>query len=255
MYTNIFDTHAHYDDEAFDDDRESLILSLKDRGVVGIVSCGCDIASTVANQNLSHSFDDFYFAAGFHPENLEDFSVEDLEKLEPFFADEKCVAVGEIGLDYHWMNSTKEKQRELFVAQIELAKAKGLPVIVHDREAHGDTLDILKATKPSGVLHCFSGSVEMAREVIKLGMFLGFNGVATFKNARKIPEVVREIPLDRIVLETDCPYLAPEPHRGKRNDSSFIPFIAQRIGEILGISAQEVLDVTNKNARALYNLT
>ena len=255
MYTNIFDTHAHYDDEAFDDDRESLILSLKDRGVVGIVSCGCDIASTVANQNLSHSFDDFYFAAGFHPENLEDFSVEDLEKLEPFFADEKCVAVGEIGLDYHWMNSTKEKQRELFVAQIELAKAKGLPVIVHDREAHGDTLDILKATKPSGVLHCFSGSVEMAREVIKLGMFLGFNGVATFKNARKIPEVIKEIPLDRIVLETDCPYLAPEPHRGKRNDSSFIPFIAQRIGEILGISAQEVLEVTNKNARALYNLT
>ena len=255
MYTNIFDTHAHYDDEAFDSDRESLILSLKDRGVVGIVSCGCDIASTVANQNLSHSFDDFYFAAGFHPENLEDFSVEDLEKLEPFFADEKCVAVGEIGLDYHWMNSTKEKQRELFVAQIEIAKAKDLPVIVHDREAHGDTLDILKATMPSGVLHCFSGSVEMAREVIKLGMFLGFNGVATFKNARKIPEVIREIPLDRIVLETDCPYLAPEPHRGKRNDSSFIPFIAQRIGEILGISAQEVLDVTNKNARALYNLT
>lgn len=255
MYTNIFDTHAHYDDEAFDSDRESLVLSLKDRGVVGIVSCGCDIASTVANQNLSHSFDDFYFAAGFHPENLEDFSVEDLEKLEPFFADEKCVAVGEIGLDYHWMNSTKEKQRELFVAQIELAKAKGLPVIVHDREAHGDTLDILKATKPSGVLHCFSGSVEMAREVIKLGMFLGFNGVATFKNARKIPEIIKEIPLDRIVLETDCPYLAPEPYRGKRNDSSFIPFIAQRIGEILGISAQEVLDVTNKNARALYNLT
>ena len=254
MYTNIFDTHAHYDDEAFDSDRESLILLLKDRGVVGIVSCGCDIASTVANQNLSHSFDDFYFAAGFHPENLEDFSVEDLEKLEPFFADEKCVAVGEIGLDYHWMNSTKEKQRELFIAQIELANAKGLPVIVHDREAHGDTLDILKATKPSGVLHCFSGSVEMAREVIKLGMFLGFNGVATFKNARKIPEVIKEIPLDRIVLETDCPYLAPEPHRGKRNDSSFIPFIAQRIGEILGISAQEVLDVTNKNARALYNL-
>lgn len=254
MYTNIFDTHAHYDDEAFDSDRESLISSLKDRGVVGIVSCGCDISSTVANQNLSHSFDDFYFAAGFHPENLEDFSVEDLEKLEPFFADEKCVAVGEIGLDYHWMTSTKEKQKEFFVAQIELAGEKGIPVIVHDREAHGDTLDILKATKPNGVLHCFSGSVEMAREVIKLGMFVGFNGVATFKNARKIPEIIKEIPLERIVLETDCPYLAPEPHRGKRNDSSFIPFIAQRIGEILGISAQEVLDVTNKNARALYNL-
>ena len=229
MYTNIFDTHAHYDDEAFDSDRESLILSLKDRGVVGIVSCGCDIASTVANQNLSHSFDDFYFAAGFHPENLEDFSVEDLEKLEPFFADEKCVAVGEIGLDYHWMNSTKEKQRELFVAQIELAKAKGLPVIVHDREAHGDTLEILKATKPSGVLHCFSGSVEMAREVIKLGMFLGFNGVATFKNARKIPEVIREIPLGRIVLETDCPYMAPVPFRGKRNNRLWLGLCKFRV--------------------------
>ena len=254
MYTNIFDTHAHYDDEAFDDDRESLILSLKDRGVVGIVSCGCDIASTIANQNLSHSFDDFYFAAGFHPENLEDFSVEDLEKLEPFFADEKCVAVGEIGLDYHWMNSTKEKQRELFVAQIELAKAKGLPVIVHDREAHGDTLDILKATKPSGVLHCFSGSVEMAREIIKLDMYIGFNGVVTFNNARKSLEVAKEIPLDRLVLETDCPYLAPTPHRGKRNDSSLIPFVAERIGELLNIDAQELLDITSENAKRLYNL-
>ena len=243
MYSNIFDTHAHYDDEAFDDDRESLILSLKDRGVVGIVSCGCDIASTVANQNLSHSFDDFYFAAGFHPENLEDFSVEDLEKLEPFFADEKCVAVGEIGLDYHWMNSTKEKQRELFVAQIELAGEKGLPVIVHDREAHGDTLDILKATKPNGVLHCFSGSVEMAREVIKLGMFLGFNGVATFKNARKIPEVIKEIPLDRIVLETDCPYMAPEPHRGKRNDSTNLNYVVNRIAELKGLRCNKTLFV------------
>ena len=254
MYTNIFDTHAHYDDEAFDSDRESLILSLKDRGVVGIVSCGCDIASTVANQNLSHRFDDFYFAAGFHPENLEDFSVEDLEKLEPFFADEKCVAVGEIGLDYHWMNSTKEKQRELFVAQIELANAKGLPVIVHDREAHGDTLDILKATKPSGVLHCFSGSVEMAREIIKLDMYIGFNGVVTFNNARKSLEVAKEIPLDRLVLETDCPYLAPTPHRGKRNDSSLIPFVAERIGELLNIDAQELLDITSENAKRLYNL-
>ena len=156
-------------------------------------------------------------------------------------------------VDYAAYNILAARAKYSYLLQ--LAKAKGLPVIVHDREAHGDTLDILKATKPSGVLHCFSGSVEMAREVIKLGMFLGFNGVATFKNARKIPEVIREIPLDRIVLETDCPYLAPEPHRGKRNDSSFIPFIAQRIGEILGISAQEVLDVTNKNARALYNLT
>lgn len=140
------------------------------------------------------------------------------------------------------------------MAQIEIAKNNDLPVIVHDREAHGDTLDILKATKPKGVLHCFSGSKEMAREIIRLGMYIGLNGVATFKNARKSLEVVKEIPLDRLVLETDCPYLAPEPHRGKRNDSSYIPFIAERIGEVLGMSAQDVLDKTYQNAKKLYNI-
>lgn len=254
IYTNIFDTHSHYDDEAFDSDREELILSLKDKGVVGAVSCGCDIPSTAANRDLSHKFDDFYFAAGFHPENLEEYGIDDLGLLDEYLNDEKCVAVGEIGLDYHWMESTKEKQKAFFEAQIEIAKNNDLPVIVHDREAHGDTLDILKATKPKGVLHCFSGSKEMAREIIKLGMYIGLNGVATFKNARKSLEVVKEIPLDRLVLETDCPYLAPEPHRGKRNDSSYIPFIAERIGEVLGMSAQEVLDQTYQNAKKLYNV-
>ena len=254
IYTNIFDTHSHYDDEAFDSDREELILSLKDKGVVGAVSCGCDIPSTAANRDLAHKFDDFYFAAGFHPENLEKYGIDDLGLLDEYLNDEKCVAVGEIGLDYHWMESTKEKQKAFFELQIEIAKNNDLPVIVHDREAHGDTLDILKATKPKGVLHCFSGSKEMAREIIKLGMYIGLNGVATFKNARKSLEVVKEIPLDRLVLETDCPYLAPEPHRGKRNDSSYIPFIAERIGEVLGMSAQDVLDQTYQNAKKLYNI-
>lgn len=254
IYTNIFDTHSHYDDEAFDSDREELILSLKDKGVVGAVSCGCDIPSTAANRDLAHKFDDFYFAAGFHPENLAEYGIDDLGLLDEYLNDEKCVAVGEIGLDYHWMESTKEKQKAFFEAQIEIAKNHDLPVIVHDREAHGDTLDILKATKPKGVLHCFSGSKEMAREIIKLGMYIGLNGVATFKNARKSLEVVKEIPLDRLVLETDCPYLAPEPHRGKRNDSSYIPFIAERIGEVLGMSAQDVLDQTYQNAKKLYNI-
>lgn len=254
IYKNIFDTHSHYDDEAFDPDREELVSSLKGKGVVGVVSCGCDIPSTKANRDLAHKFDDFYFAAGFHPENLEEYTLGDLSLLDEYLSDEKCVAVGEIGLDYHWMESTKEKQKDFFVGQIEIAKRLDLPVIVHDREAHGDTLDILKATQPKGVVHCFSGSKEMAREIIKIGMFIGLNGVATFKNARKSLEVVKEIPLDRLVLETDCPYLAPEPHRGKRNDSSFIPFIAERIGEVLGISAQEVLDKTCQNAKSLYNL-
>ena len=167
---------------------------------------------------------------------------------------EKCVAIGEIGLDYHWMTSTKEVQREFFRAQTELAKRLDMPVIVHDREAHGDTLDILKELKPKGVLHCFSGSVEMAREIIKLGMYIGLNGVVTFKNARKSLEVVKDIPLERLVLETDCPYLAPVPHRGKRNDSSYIPHIAERIGEVLGMNAQEILDITNENAKRLFEL-
>lgn len=254
MYHNIFDTHSHYDDEAFNPDREELIGSLKGQGISYIVSCGCDIDSSKANQELSKKFDYLYFAAGFHPENLEEFSIEDLEIIKALAMDDKCLAIGEIGLDYHWMSSTKEKQIEFFEKQIELAKVLDMPVIVHDREAHGDTLEVLKRTKPKGVLHCFSGSKEMAKEIVKLGMYIGFNGVATFKNARKSLEVAKEIPLDRIVLETDCPYLAPEPHRGKRNDSSYIPFIAERLGELLGITPQEILDITNENAKRLFNL-
>lgn len=254
MYSNIFDTHSHYDDDKFDKDRFELLASLPDKGVDKVVSCGCDIESSKYNQHLSQKFDYFYFAAGFHPENLEGLTIGDLETIEELSDDKKCVAVGEIGLDYHWMSSTKEKQKEFFEKQIELAKELDIPVIVHDREAHGDTLDILKMTKPKGVLHCFSGSKEMAKEIIKLGMYIGLNGVATFKNARKSLEVVKEIPIERLVLETDCPYLAPEPHRGKRNDSSYIPFIAERIAEILNTDAQSILNITRENAYRLYNL-
>lgn len=254
MAYNIFDTHSHYDDDKFDKDRASLLGSLQDKGVSRVVSCGCDINSSRFNQLLSEKYGYFYFAAGFHPENLEGFSLDDLCVIEEIAKHKKCVAIGEIGLDYHWMSSSKQVQKEFFEAQIELAKKLDMPVIVHDREAHGDTLDILKATKPKGVLHCFSGSREMAREIIKLGMYIGLNGVVTFKNARKSLEVVKDIPLERLVLETDCPYLAPEPHRGKRNDSSYIPFIAQKIGEVLSMSAQEILDITYQNACRLYNL-
>ena len=170
MYSNIFDTHSHYDDEKFDKDRFSLLTSLPDKGIDRVVSCGCDIESSRYNQLLSRKFDYFYFSAGFHPENLEELSIRDLKTVEELCSDEKCVAVGEIGLDYHWMSSTKEKQKEFFEKQIEIANKLDMPVIVHDREAHGDTLDILKKTKPKGVLHCFSGSKEMAKEIIKLGM-------------------------------------------------------------------------------------
>ncbi len=254
MYQNIFDTHSHYDDEKFNPDREMLLSNLQSQGVSNVVSCGCDIETTQFNFDLAQKYDFMYFAAGFHPECLEGASLGDLEIIKKFAQNKKCVAIGEIGLDYHWMSSTKKVQKEFFTSQIELAAALDLPVIVHDREAHGDTLDILKTTKPKGVVHCFSGSKEMAREIIKLGMYIGLNGVVTFNNARKSLEVVRDIPLDRLVLETDCPYLAPVPHRGKRNDSSLIPFIAEKIATLLDMDAQELLNITNENAKKLYNL-
>ena len=253
-YKNIFDTHSHYDDEQFDEDRIELLSSIHTDGVTDIVTCGCDKASCEKSKALAERFDFVRFAAGFHPENLEGCTLDDLAFVDALAAREKCVAIGEIGLDYHWMSSTKEVQKEFFCAQIELAKRRNMPVIVHDREAHGDTLGILQKLKPKGVLHCFSGSVEMAREIIKLGMYIGLNGVVTFKNARKSLEVVRDIPLDRLVLETDCPYLAPVPHRGKRNDSHYIPFIAERIGEVLEMDAQEILDITHENAKRLFEL-
>lgn len=254
MYQNIFDTHSHYDDEKFNPDREDLIESLQSQGVSNVVSCGCDIDTTEFNFDLAQKYDFMYFAAGFHPECLEGANLNDLDIIKKFAKNNKCVAIGEIGLDYHWMSSTKEIQKDFFTAQIQLAGEMDLPVIVHDREAHGDTLDILKKYKPAGVVHCFSGSKEMAREVVKLGMYIGLNGVVTFNNARKSLEVVKEIPLDRLVLETDCPYLAPVPHRGKRNDSSFIPHIAEKIAEVLNMEAQELLNITNENAKKLYRL-
>ncbi|MDD6620127.1 MAG: TatD family hydrolase [Eubacteriales bacterium] len=254
MYQNIFDTHSHYDDEKFNPDREAILNNLQSQGVSLVVSCGCDIDSTQFNFDLAQKYDYIYFAAGFHPENLQGATLDDLKIIEKFAQNKKCVAIGEIGLDYHWMDSPKEVQREFFEAQIELAKKLDMPVIVHDRDAHGDTLDILKSTKPKGVVHCFSGSREMAREIIRLGMYIGLNGVVTFPNARKSLEVVKEIPIERLVLETDCPYLAPTPVRGKRNDSSNIPYIAEKISEVLGMDAQEILDITNKNAKKLYNL-
>lgn len=254
MYHNIFDTHSHYDDEKFNPDREELINSLQSQGISYVVSCGCDIDSTQFNFDLAQKYNFFYFASGFHPENLEDASLKDLDIIKKFAENEKCVAVGEIGLDYHWMSSTKEVQKKFFEAQIQLAKEMDLPVIVHDREAHQDTLDILKATKPKGVLHCFSGSREMAKEIIKLDMYIGLNGVVTFNNARKSLEVAKEIPIDRLVLETDCPYLAPVPMRGKRNYSAYIQYTAEKIAQLLDMDTQKLLDITNENAKRLYNI-
>lgn len=254
MYQNIFDTHSHYDDMKFNPDREMVLDTLQSQGVSLVVSCGCDIDTTQFNFDLSQKYDYIYFAAGFHPENLDGANLDDLKIIEKFAKNSKCVAIGEIGLDYHWMNSSKQEQKDFFEAQLELANKLDMPVIVHDREAHGDTLDILKQYKPKGVLHCFSGSKEMAKEIIKLGMYIGLNGVVTFSNARKSLEVVKEIPLERLVLETDCPYLAPVPMRGKRNDSSYIPYTAEKIAQVLNIDTQELINITNTNGKRLFAL-
>lgn len=254
MYQNIFDTHSHYDDMKFNPDREMVLDTLQSQGVSLVVSCGCDIDTTQFNFDLSQKYDYIYFAAGFHPENLDGANLDDLKIIEKFAKNSKCVAIGEIGLDYHWMNSSKQEQKDFFEAQLELANKLDMPVIVHDREAHGDTLDILKQYKPKGVLHCFSGSKEMAKEIIKLGMYIGLNGVVTFPNTRKSLEVVKEIPLERLVLETDCPYLAPVPMRGKRNDSSYIPYTAEKIAQVLNIDTQELINITNTNGKRLFAL-
>lgn len=254
MYKNIFDSHAHYTDKAFNDDRRNMLGSLKESGICGVINCGADLESSKEALKLSEEYDYIYFACGIHPEEVEKLPENYLDILRELAQHEKCVAIGEIGLDYYWRQDTKEKQKEVFEKQILLAEELNLPIIVHDREAHGDTLEILKKHKPQGVLHCFSGSVEMVKEVLKLGMYIGFGGALTFKNARKAIEVAEMLPPNRLLLETDCPYMAPVPMRGKRNDSSLIPFVAEKMGEITGLNPQEVLNIATENTKRLFNV-
>ena len=254
MYKNIFDSHAHYTDKAFNDDRENMLGSLKESGICGIINCGADLESSKESATLSAEYDFMYFACGIHPEEVDNLPSDYLDTLKALSKDKKCVAIGEIGLDYYWRQDTKDLQKELFEKQILLSKELDLPIIVHDREAHGDTMEILKKHRPKGVLHCFSGSPETAAEVLKLGMFIGLGGALTFKNARKAVEVAEMLPLDRLLLETDCPYMAPVPMRGKRNNSGYIPFIAEKVAEIKGIDPQSVLDVTTENTKKLFNI-
>lgn len=249
----IFDTHAHYDDAAFDEDRDSLLTQILEDSVCTIVNQGTDIATSRFSLALAEKYEGIYAAVGLHPEYLTEKSPEELSQIRELAAHPKAVAIGEIGLDYYY-DVPRELQKKVFVQQLMLAEELSMPVNIHDREAHGDMLELLKQYRPKGILHCFSGSVEMAKEVIKLGMSIGIGGVVTFKNARKTVEVVQEIPLERIVLETDCPYLTPVPFRGKRNDSSYIRYAAQRIAEIKNMTAEEVLEITRKNAEMIYQI-
>ncbi len=254
-YYNIFDSHAHYDDPAFDPDRDELLASLPGRGVRHVIDCGADLASSRKAIALAEACPWFSAAAGIHPECANDAPENWEELLEPLFASDRVVAAGEIGLDYHLRESApREIQRALFERQIRLANRHGLPVIVHDRDAHGDTMEILRRLRPSGVIHCFSGSVEMMKEAVRLGLSVGIGGSVTFKNARVPVEVAKSVPRDRLLLETDCPYLAPVPFRGKRNDSSLIPCVAEKIAQIRGEDPQEILDYTKQNAETLFRL-
>ena len=250
----IFDTHAHYDDDAFDEDREELLKELKINGVVGILNCASSYKSIEKTYNLTIENDFIYGALGIHPENADEFN-EDVEReiVELISKNNKIIAVGEIGLDYYWEeNPPKEVQREVFRKQMKLAEELKLPVVIHDRDAHADTLDIIKEfPKVKGIVHCFSGSSEFAKECIKLGYYIGIGGVVTFKNAKKIVEVVKDIPLDKILVETDAPYMAPTPNRGKRNKSDYIQYIIEQIAIIKELDPKEVNMAVNDNFKRL----
>ena len=253
----IFDTHAHYDDERFDEDREELLLSLRDKGVGTVVNVGASVESTKKTFELAKKYDFMYGAVGIHPEDVESLDESHMELLKELAADEKIVAVGEIGLDYHYDEPEKDIQKKWFARQLDIAYELDMPIIIHSREAAADTLDIMKShhgEELSGVIHCFSYSTEMAKVYLDMGYYLGIGGVVTFKNSKKLKEVVKMTPLERIVLETDCPYLTPEPHRGKRNDSSYLKHVVECISELKNISAEEIISTTTENARKMYRL-
>ena len=248
----IFDSHAHYDDEKFSDIRRELLETLPEKGVGRVLTCGCDLASSKRALALTEQYEYIYAAVGIHPECIENSC--DISAIENLSAHKKCVAIGEIGLDYYWTQNNKAEQKELFQKQLILANQLDKPVIVHDRDAHSDTLELLKKHRPKGVLHSFSGSVEMAREILELGMYIGIGGVITFKNAKKLPSVVEMLPDDRILLETDAPYLTPVPYRSKINHSAMIYLTAQKIAEIRKTDTKSVLKLSFNNAQKLFGL-
>lgn len=254
----IFDTHTHYDDEQFDADRENVLLSLKENGVYAVANMGATMQGAKDSVALAKKYPFVYAAVGIHPDHAKDLNEEEFRKLAELAKEEKVVAVGEIGLDYYWDSTERDVQKYWFKRQLELALSLDYPVVVHSREAAADTFDIIKQAYEQsrgelrGVIHCYSYGVEQAREYLKMGFFLGIGGVATFKNGRKLKEVIEAVPLDKIVLETDCPYLAPEPYRGKRNYSGYLSFVVTAIATIKGVTEEEVKRVTWENALRLY---
>ncbi len=253
----IFESHAHYDDEVFDEDREELLTSLNGQGIGTVINIGASLAGCRATVALTQEYPFIFGAIGVHPSEVGELNEENFELLREWCTLDKIVAVGETGLDYHWPEPGPALQKEWFEQQLSLARQVELPVIIHSREAAKDTLEILQAHRAGeigGVVHCFSYTREMAREYLNMDFYFGIGGVITFKNARKLKEAVEYIPMDKILLETDSPYLAPEPNRGKRNTSLNLPCVAEAIAELKGISYEEVVEMTEANARRLFHL-
>ena len=251
----IFDTHSHYADHAFDEDREQVLAGLPDKGVELVMLAASDMRDCAANLELAKKYDYVYAAAGIHPESLDETPEDYLDFLRNIIASNpKIKAVGEIGLDYHYDGYDREKQIRFFREQLAFAAELDMPVIVHSRNATEDTVEILKEFRPRGVVHCFSGSAETAKEILKLGMYIGFTGVLTFKNSKKALKALEAVPLDRLLMETDCPYMAPEPFRGRRSDSSMIAFTAAKAAEIKGVPTEELIDITCRNGMKMYGI-
>ena len=252
----IFESHAHYDAHSFDEDRENLLNSMRENGVGTIINVCAEWDSVTEVVKMAQNYSFMYAAVGLHPDEVGDLDEEKFGFLKEQCKKKKVVAVGEIGLDYYWDKASHEVQKKWFIRQLELAKELDLPVIIHSREAAEDTLNIMRkhAQGLRGVIHCFSYSKELAEEYVKMGFHIGIGGVVTFRNGKKLKEVSQIIPLERILLETDCPYLAPEPYRGKRNSSLYIPYIAQAVADIKGITYEEVVAQTEKNAKELFGI-
>lgn len=252
----IFDTHAHYDDKQFDADREELLGQMEAGGIKTIVNASAAVSSWERVLELTQKYPFIYGMIGVHPDEVGDLDEETFARMEYLLKEEKILAVGEIGLDYYWDKEQHDIQKQWFIRQLELARRRSMPVNVHSREAAADTMEILKehGQGMDVIVHCYSYSREMAEEYVKMGYLIGVGGVVTFKNAKKLKEAVRAVPLSHIVLETDCPYLAPEPYRGKRNSSLNLPYVAQAVAELKGVTAEEVIRVTEENAKAFYKI-
>lgn len=250
-----FDSHSHMDDRRFDDDRDGIMDELKSHGVGLLMNVGCDLASSERSVALAERYPFVYAAVGSHPDDADHVDGRLLDRYRALAGHEKVRAIGEIGLDYHYEDVPRARQIIAFEQQLELAEALKLPVIVHEREAHGDAMDIVRRHPDvRGVFHCFSGSKELALWLVERGWYIGFTGVVTFKNARRAVEAVQALPLDRILIETDCPYMAPEPYRGRRNDSRYVPLVAAKIAEIRGLTPDEAGNITTENAKRLFGI-